>query len=217
MSSRELRRHAGRFVIAGFAGHTVPDDLRRLIEAFDLAGVIYFATERRDPLPGGGALPGSPWAGAGLAVLDQRRSGGRTCRPAQAPFTIWPPAMTLGRSAQESLATRYAARAGDRTTRRGDRPGLCTGARHPHQSRESRDWRSRHFTRSGRRGQAGGGRDPRPPGHGRRRVRQALSRSWRHERRLASRRCRWSSTTGGGWRPWSGRRSAPRSRPRSPR
>jgi beta-N-acetylhexosaminidase len=36
-------------VIAGFTGHSAPDDLRRLIAEFDLAGVIYFARNIVEP------------------------------------------------------------------------------------------------------------------------------------------------------------------------
>lgn len=108
MSSRELRRHAGRFVIAGFAGHTVPDDLRRLIDAFDLAGVIYFARNVVSPVQ----VAELSREAQGLARewplwISVDQEGGRVAR-LKAPFTVWPPPASLGRSAQESLATRYA-------------------------------------------------------------------------------------------------------------
>ena len=49
MSFRDVRRHVGRLAIVGFAGHSVPDGLRRLAAEFDLGGVIYFARNIVDP------------------------------------------------------------------------------------------------------------------------------------------------------------------------
>ena len=108
MSVRELRRHAGRFVIAGFPGHTAPDDLRRLIAEFDLAGVIYFARNISEPTQ----VAELSQEIAGLARdwpfwISVDQEGGRVAR-LRAPFTIWPPAATLGRGAADSLAERYA-------------------------------------------------------------------------------------------------------------
>jgi beta-N-acetylhexosaminidase len=108
MPLRELRRQAGRFVIAGFTGHSVPDDLRRLIAEFDLAGVILFARNVVEPrqvreLCREVAALSREWP---LWVsVDQE--GGRVAR-LKAPFTDWPPAMTLGRSGDEALAERFA-------------------------------------------------------------------------------------------------------------
>jgi beta-N-acetylhexosaminidase len=108
MPLRELRRQAGRFVIAGFTGHSVPDDLRRLIAEFDLAGVILFARNIVEPqqvreLCREVASLSRDWP---LWVsVDQE--GGRVAR-LKAPFTDWPPAMTLGRSGDEALAERFA-------------------------------------------------------------------------------------------------------------
>ena len=108
MSLRDLRRRAGRFVIAGFTGHSAPDDLRRLVAEFDLAGVIYFARNIVDPVQvnemsreiSGLARDWPLWIS-----VDQE--GGRVAR-LKRPFTEWPPAMTLGRSDDEQLATRFA-------------------------------------------------------------------------------------------------------------
>ena len=108
MSLRELRRQAGRFVIAGFTGHSAPDDLRRLIAEFDLAGVIYFARNIVEPAQvrelsrevSGLSREWPLWIS-----VDQE--GGRVAR-LRAPFTIWPPAMLLGRSGDEALTERFA-------------------------------------------------------------------------------------------------------------
>jgi len=95
-------------VIAGFSGHTAPDDLRKLIAEFDLAGVIFFARNIVEPrqvaeLSRECASLARDWP---LWVsVDQE--GGRVAR-LKAPFTEWPPAVTLGRSGDEALAERFA-------------------------------------------------------------------------------------------------------------
>jgi beta-N-acetylhexosaminidase len=108
MSLRDLRRQAGRFVIAGFTGHSAPEDLRRLIATFDLAGVIYFSRNIVEP---------AQVAELSREVAGLRREwplwisvdqeGGRVAR-LKNPFTEWPPAMTLGRSSSDDLAARFA-------------------------------------------------------------------------------------------------------------
>lgn len=108
MSARELRRHVGRLLIAGFDGRVVPAELRALAREFDLGGVILFGRnvespeqvaeltfelrhlERETPL----------WIS-----VDQE--GGRVAR-LKAPFTEWPPMATLGRSGEVALVERFA-------------------------------------------------------------------------------------------------------------
>ena len=108
MSLRELRRQAGRFAIAGFDGHSAPDDLRRLIAEFDLAGVILFARNIAEPrqvaeLNREVAALAREWP----FWISVDQEGGRVARLKQG-FTIWPPAHTLGRSGDEALAERFA-------------------------------------------------------------------------------------------------------------
>ena len=108
MSVRELRRHVGRLAIVGFAGHSVPDDLRALIAEFDLGGVIYFARN----IAGPEQLADLSREIAALAPdwpfwISVDQEGGRVAR-LKAPFTEWPPAMTLGRSGDEALTDRFA-------------------------------------------------------------------------------------------------------------
>jgi len=108
MSLRELRRHAGRLAIAGFSGHSVPDDLRRLIAEFDLGGVIYFARNVVEPAQ----LLELSREVAALARhwpfwISVDQEGGRVAR-LKSPFTEWPPAITLGRSGDPALAERFA-------------------------------------------------------------------------------------------------------------
>jgi len=98
----------GRLAIVGFTGHTVPAGLRELVAEFDLGGVVYFARNIVDPaqvaeLSREVAALARDWP-LWIAV-DQE--GGRVAR-LKAPFTEWPPALTLGRSGDEALAARFA-------------------------------------------------------------------------------------------------------------
>lgn len=89
----------------------MPDDLRRMVAEFDLAGVIYFARNIGEPLQ----VAELSREAAALARdwpfwISVDQEGGRVAR-LKAPFTIWPPAVTLGRGSTaevESLAVRYA-------------------------------------------------------------------------------------------------------------
>ena len=108
MSLRELRRHAGRLAIAGFSGHSVPADLRRLVAEFDLGGVIYFARNVVEPAQ----VRDLSREVASLARhwpfwISVDQEGGRVAR-LKSPFTEWPPAITLGRSGNVALAERFA-------------------------------------------------------------------------------------------------------------
>ena len=108
MSLRDFRRHAGQLAIAGFAGHSIPQDLRLLAREFDLGGVVYFgrnveapeqvAEMSRDVQTLASELP--LWV-----CTDQE--GGRVAR-LKSGFTVWPPMLTLGRSGDERLAERFA-------------------------------------------------------------------------------------------------------------
>jgi beta-N-acetylhexosaminidase len=108
MSLRELRRRVGRLAIVGFHGHTVPDDLRRVIDEFDLGGVIYFPRNIVDP----GQVAELSREVSALARewpfwISVDQEGGRVAR-LRAPFTEWPPAIALGRSGDDRLAERFA-------------------------------------------------------------------------------------------------------------
>lgn len=109
MSLRDLRRHVGRLAIVGFSGHSVPAELRELVAAFDLAGVVYFARNVESPAQ----VADLSREAAGLARdwpfwIGVDQEGGRVAR-LRAPFTVWPPAITLGRSGDEALTGRFAA------------------------------------------------------------------------------------------------------------
>ena len=109
MSFRDVRRHVGRLAIVGFAGHSVPDGLRRLAAEFDLGGVIYFARNIVDPaqvaeLSRESAALARDWP----LWISVDQEGGRVAR-LKRPFTEWPPASTLGRSGDDRLTARFAA------------------------------------------------------------------------------------------------------------
>jgi len=108
MSHRELRRHIGRLAIVGFGGESVPVELRELAAQFDLGGVIYFARNIVEPrqvaeLSREIASLASDWP----LWISVDQEGGRVAR-LKAPFTEWPPMMTLGRSGDDALAERFA-------------------------------------------------------------------------------------------------------------
>lgn len=108
MSVRDVRRHAGQLAIAGFAGHSIPADLRSLAREFDLGGIILFsrnidAPEQVAEL----AREAQTLAGELPLWVSTDQEGGRVAR-LKSPFTVWPPMMTLGRSGDERLAERFA-------------------------------------------------------------------------------------------------------------
>jgi beta-N-acetylhexosaminidase len=109
MSLRDLRRHVGRLAIVGFDGHTAPDDLRRLAAEFDLGGVIYFARNVVEPAQVAElSREISALARDWPFWISVDQEGGRVAR-LKAPFTEWPPAITLGRSGDAAMAERFAA------------------------------------------------------------------------------------------------------------
>ena len=108
MSSREIRRHAGQLAIAGFAGHSIPAELRALAREFDLAGIILFARNVESPEQVADiARDAQTLAGELPLWVSVDQEGGRVAR-LKAPFTVWPPMLTLGRSADAELARRFA-------------------------------------------------------------------------------------------------------------
>ena len=108
MSLRDLKRQVGQLAIVGFPGHTVPEDVKKLIAAFDLGGVIYFARNVAEPaqvreLSREVAALSREWP----LWISVDQEGGRVAR-LRRPFTEWPPMMTLGRSGDPELAVAFA-------------------------------------------------------------------------------------------------------------
>ena len=108
VSVRDFRKHAGQLVIAGFAGHTIPAELKSFAREFDLGGVIFFARNVDSPEQVAELSREAQALAAELPLwVSVDQEGGRVAR-LKAPFTEWPPMMTLGRSADEKLARRFA-------------------------------------------------------------------------------------------------------------
>lgn len=108
MLLRDLRRHVGRLAIVGFNGYGAPADLGRLVAEFDLGGVIYFDRNVQSPeqlaeLSREVAALARDWP----LWISVDQEGGRVAR-LKAPFTEWPPVITLGRSDREELVERFA-------------------------------------------------------------------------------------------------------------
>src|SRR5262249_47117411 len=107
MSPRNLRQHAGQFVMVGFDGPAIPVELRALVREFDLGGVVLFKRNVEDPAQVAELaydlrhLSESPlWV-----AVDQE--GGRVAR-LRRPFTEWPPMAALGRAGDRDLVRRFA-------------------------------------------------------------------------------------------------------------
>ena len=108
MSFRDFRRHAGQLAIAGFAGHTLPTELRALAREFDLGGVIFFARNVESPEQVAELARQARALARDVPLwVSVDQEGGRVAR-LKAPFTVWPPMITLGRSGNEQLAARFA-------------------------------------------------------------------------------------------------------------
>lgn len=108
MSLRDIRRHVGQLAIAGFAGDSIPPDLRLLAREFDLGGIILFARNVVAPDQVAEVAREAQTLAQELPLwVSVDQEGGRVAR-LKAPFTVWPPMMTLGRSGDEALAERFA-------------------------------------------------------------------------------------------------------------
>ena len=106
--SKQIRRRIGQLITAGFAGRTIPEELRALARELDLGGIILFGRNVEGPEQ----VAELAYAAQGLArdlplwvSVDQE--GGRVAR-LQSPFTVWPPMQTLGRSGDDNLAGAFA-------------------------------------------------------------------------------------------------------------
>jgi beta-N-acetylhexosaminidase len=108
MSIRDIRRHAGQIALAGFAGHSIPADLRALAREFDLGGIILFARNVESPEQVAEiSREAQSLAGELPLWVSVDQEGGRVAR-LRSPFTVWPAMNTLGRSGDEALAARFA-------------------------------------------------------------------------------------------------------------
>jgi beta-N-acetylhexosaminidase len=105
---RDIRKHVGQLAIAGFAGHEIPADLRSIAREFDLGGIILFARNVATPDQVADIARDAQSLTHELPLwVSVDQEGGRVAR-LKAPFTEWPPMLTLGRSGDERLAERFA-------------------------------------------------------------------------------------------------------------
>ena len=108
MSLRDIRCHVGQLAIVGFAGHSIPEEIRSLAREFDLGGVIFFARNIEEPEQVAELSRESQALAADIPLwVSVDQEGGRVAR-LKRPFTEWPPMMTLGRAGDETLAERFA-------------------------------------------------------------------------------------------------------------
>src|SRR5688572_17691787 len=108
MSVRDFRKHAGQLAIAGFAGHSIPPELKSLAREFDLGGVIFFARNIESPEQVADLSRQAQDLAQDVPLwVSVDQEGGRVAR-LKSPFTSWPPMQTLGRSGDEALAERFA-------------------------------------------------------------------------------------------------------------
>jgi beta-N-acetylhexosaminidase len=104
-----VRRTIGELLIGSLPATTITPELRSLAREFSLGGVILFARNIEAPEQVAElshdvqtlATDSPLWVS-----VDQE--GGRVAR-LRAPFTVWPPMATLGRSGDAALAARFAA------------------------------------------------------------------------------------------------------------
>jgi beta-N-acetylhexosaminidase len=108
MSVRDVRRQVGQMAIAGFPGHSIPQDLRSLAKEFDLGGIILFARNVESPEQVAEIAREAQSLAKELPLwVSVDQEGGRVAR-LRSPFTVWPAMLTLGRSGDEQLAARFA-------------------------------------------------------------------------------------------------------------
>jgi beta-N-acetylhexosaminidase len=108
MSMRDIRRHVGQLALTGFAGYTVPPELRSLAREFDLGGVVFFKRNVESPEQVAELSHESQLLAQELPLwVSVDQEGGRVAR-LKRPFTEWPPMITLGRSGDEGLTRRFA-------------------------------------------------------------------------------------------------------------
>ena len=108
MSPSALRRQVGQLLIAGFHGEQIPVEIRSLAREFSLGGVILFGRNIVEPRQVAELCHEAAQLTTEVpAWVSVDQEGGRVAR-LKAPFTLWPPMATLGRSGDVRLAERFA-------------------------------------------------------------------------------------------------------------
>jgi beta-N-acetylhexosaminidase len=104
-----VRRDIGQLLIGSLPGTTIPAEMRSLAREFGLGGVIFFSRNIEAPEQVAELSYDVQSLATELPLwVSVDQEGGRVAR-LKAPFTVWPPMATLGRSGDETLASRFAA------------------------------------------------------------------------------------------------------------
>ncbi len=103
-----IRRDIGQLLIGSLPGKTVTPEMRSLAREFSLGGIIFFARNIEAPEQVAELSHDVQGLATSLPLwVSVDQEGGRVAR-LKAPFTVWPPMATLGRSGDEALARRFA-------------------------------------------------------------------------------------------------------------
>jgi beta-N-acetylhexosaminidase len=108
-----LRHDIGQLLVGSIPGTTITPELRSLAREFSLGGVIWFSRNIEAPEQVAELSRDAQSLATELPLwVSVDQEGGRVAR-LKAPFTVWPPMATLGRSGDPALATRFAAALAD--------------------------------------------------------------------------------------------------------
>src|SRR6187397_1510904 len=103
-----IRHDIGQLLIGSLPGTTITPEMRSLAKEFSLGGVILFARNIEAPEQVAELSQDVQALASSLPLwVSVDQEGGRVAR-LKAPFTVWPPMATLGRSGNEELARRFA-------------------------------------------------------------------------------------------------------------
>ena len=105
---KDVRRRVGQLALVGFAGSSIPQDVRLFAREFDLGGIVLFGRNIEAPEQVSEIARDAEVLADELPLwVSTDQEGGRVAR-LKAPFTVWPPMATLGRSGDAVLAERFA-------------------------------------------------------------------------------------------------------------
>ena len=196
MSPSALRRQIGQLLIAGFRGEQIPVEIRSLAREFGLGGVILFGRNIVEPGQVAELCITRRQLTADVpAWVSVDQEGGRVATAESAVYGMaahgdaWP-------ERRRAPGGAICARAGGRAPGRRHHARFRAGSGRAHES-EKPDYRRPCLSRACRGRGAVGERD-RAHAAGRRRggLREAFSRPWRYQHRLASRAAAGGAPTG---------------------
>ncbi|MGH9347443.1 MAG: beta-N-acetylhexosaminidase [Vicinamibacterales bacterium] len=103
-----IRREIGQLLIGSLPGPTITPEIRSLAREFQLGGIILFARNIEAPEQVAELARDAQALVRDVPLwVSVDQEGGRIAR-LKAPFTEWPPMAVLGRSGDDTLATRFA-------------------------------------------------------------------------------------------------------------